>query len=143
MTIEAFLVELVGAAIYSAICWGIQRLLKKRLLRTKGRQRITFVVHLVVWVVANLVVSTFFPETTQLFILGTTILLGVILWREFDSFWSNGIVYVDPAVAAGTDYKTSLNLCLNRLEFINCRGILHYCVCHIVRGRAAALSVYS
>lgn len=70
----------------------------------------------VVYSVANLLAIE--NPIAKLVFLGTSLLVGAFVWIELRRFWDVGIVGVDRTVVGGIDYRRSLALCRNSLDFL-------------------------
>lgn len=57
------------------------------------------------------------PYSLLLFIVSTCI-FGFVVFAEFEAFWRLGLLGVDRTIAKGIDYRKSLNLCTDSLEFL-------------------------
>lgn len=57
------------------------------------------------------------PYSLLLFIVSTCI-FGFVVFTEFEAFWRLGLLGVDRTISGGIDYRKSLNLCTDRLEFL-------------------------
>lgn len=57
------------------------------------------------------------PYSLALFIVSTCI-FGWIVFAEFEGFWRIGLLGADRTIAKGIDYRKSLNLCTDSLEFL-------------------------
>lgn len=53
-----------------------------------------------------------------LFFAVSTCIFGLIVFGEFKAFWRLGLLGVDQTIAKGIDYRKSLNLCTDSLEFL-------------------------
>jgi hypothetical protein len=63
------------------------------------------------------ILSSSLHHSIILFILSSCI-FGLVIFAEFEVFWRLGILGADRTIAKGIDYKKSLNLCKDSLEFL-------------------------
>lgn len=52
----------------------------------------------------------------------SSLIIGVVLWRELYQFWRIGLIGADKTIDKGLDFKRSLNLCTNSLDFLGVSG---------------------
>jgi hypothetical protein len=71
-----------------------------------------------IYVGANVfILSRSISYSLPLFIVSTFI-FGFVVFTEFEAFWRLGLLGVDRTIAKGIDYRKSLDLCTDSLEFL-------------------------
>ena len=56
------------------------------------------------------------------FFLVSSMIIGIVVWHELYQFWRIGLVGADKTIDSGLDFKRSLNLCTNSLDFLGVSG---------------------
>jgi hypothetical protein len=119
LDISSLLNGVASNAIFLLCCWGATRLLRVLESRSPAYRRLLLLVLAVLWIALDI----FFYKTLR----GSSFLFASVLsfcvaafftWKELNQFWQIGLIGADRQISSGIDFKRSLSLCSNSLEFL-------------------------
>lgn len=109
----------LGNALFALCCWGA-----RAIARSLDRYNPVYRQFLTVFVACSWVVlNIYFYRHLQgdaflTFSIVSFAVVALFAWRELNQFWRLGLIGADKRVSTGVDYKRSLRLCSNSLDFL-------------------------
>lgn len=110
-------ISVVANVIYGVLSFAV-RFFPQSLKNHQRWNRGVLMLLAFLWAAMNTTAYLYFPETTPWTFAVSSVIFGVWIWRQFDQYWSTGIIGIDKTVEAGMDYETSLRRCVSQLEFM-------------------------
>jgi hypothetical protein len=115
-------INAIGLNVIASILYAIAVYLGERIYSGAARKnpayrRLRLLAIVVLWILLNvgffLLVSSWW-----LALLITSIVLGVVVFKELNQFWQIGLVGADREVRVGIDYATALGMCKQSFHFL-------------------------
>jgi hypothetical protein len=114
----AILANIAAALIFTIGGWAMNNM-RTRLERSHPLLRRFILLSIAsAAVCANILYYVYINFAYILFLFLTSGIIGFVVWRELDQFWQMGLVGADHRIEKGLDYKRSLALCSNSLDFL-------------------------
>ncbi|MCU1268865.1 MAG: hypothetical protein JWN74_159 [Acidobacteriaceae bacterium] len=109
----------IGNAVFAFLCWAGRWLANRLERRSPLYRRFVLLLLALSWILLDII---FYKTLHGFAFLCASILsfgiAGTFVWKELDQFWSIGLIGADRQISTGIDFKRSLNLCSNSLDFL-------------------------
>ncbi len=109
----------LGNAIFALCCWSGRKISRGLERHSHLYRQLLLTALATLWVLLNIYLYSHVRGKT--FLLYSTIsfvLVSYFTWRELNQFWQLGIIGADREISRGIDYKRSLKLCSNSMDFL-------------------------
>jgi len=106
-------------AVFALCCWGAKKVSTTLERRNPLYRKVLLLTLLVLWIVLDIFLYTHLSGYR--FLLASTfsfVVAAFFTWKELNQFWELGLIGADRQISKGIDFKRSLALCSNSLEFL-------------------------
>lgn len=115
--INAITLNLVASVLYAAAVYFGERIYSGAVRKNPAYRRLRLLAIFVVWILLNagfcLLVSGWW-----LVLLISSIVMGVVVFKELNQFWQIGLVGADREVKVGINYTAALGMCKQSFHFL-------------------------
>ncbi len=104
---------------FALCCWTAKKLSRILEKRNPVYRKILLLILLILWTILHIFLYTHLSGYQFLF--ASILSFGVaafFTWKELNQFWQLGLIGADRQISKGIDFKRSLTLCSNSLEFL-------------------------
>ena len=110
---------ILSNTVFAFCCWLAKKFSKDLEKRSPVYRKVLLVALAILWV--SLHIFFYFSLTGFRFLFASIlsfVVAAYFAWNELDQFWQLGLIGADREISDGIDFKRSLDLCSNSLEFL-------------------------
>ncbi len=109
----------LGNAAFALCCWSVRAISRRLERRGPAYRQLLLIAVATLWILLNVYLYNHLHGSAFLWSsVISFVVVSFFVWRELNQFWRLGLIGADREISRGIDYKRSLNLCSNSLDFL-------------------------